>query len=69
MNKLNTLFYYLKKFINNEKLIHTDINKNNFFHNHINYYKITHNYIENENIYKNNIKIKSDLEKFLLFIH
>lgn len=71
MNKLNILFYYCKKFINNDKLIHIDINKNNCYHNHIKYYDTTHKYIKNENIYecyKNNIK-KADLEKFILFIH
>jgi len=82
MNKLNTLFYYFTKFINNDKLIHADINKNNCLicnkyetnlnHNMITYYGDTHKYIKNEKIYecyKNNIKIKADLEKFILFIH
>ena len=50
MNKLNILFYFSKKFINNDKLIHTD--KNNCYHNHIKYNDTIHKYMKNKNIYE-----------------
>ena len=58
MDKFKTLFYYFKIFINNDTILHTNINKNNCLicnkygtnlnHNDITYYGDTHKYIKNE---------------------